>query len=88
MNALVNNQLDFFFENNFNEASHSINEAFLIDVKKLAIAIHTNMKGVATKGPWQQYLPQKEAVTEINILSNTLFSCLRLIQFLNANDHE
>ena len=90
MNALESNRTANFFENNFNEKSHSVNDEFLKEVEKLAIDIYHDMKGVKTVDAWHQYLPKKEgsSLDESAIIANTIFSCLRLIQFLNANDHE
>ncbi len=92
MNALTTGRIAHFFEHNFNEKEHKDNKAFafLMDVKKLAELIHQDLKEVKPTETWKNYLPEKEGL-DLNasaIIVNTIFSCLRLIQFLNANDHE
>lgn len=99
MNALETGRTRHFFEHNFKKTSHQQNKFFLEDVEQFAIKLYTDLKGVQANSAWTSYFPKKkekregEASTEKeinsqNIIANTLFSCLRLIQFLNAKDHD
>jgi len=99
MNALATERTKYFFEHHFKKTSHQKNKPFLVDVEQLAIKLYTDLKGVQANSAWTSYFPKNkeeregEASTEKeinsqNIIANTLFSCLRLIQFLNAKDHD
>ena len=85
--ALATGDSSHFFKHNFNEVPHSMN-MFMEDVQQLANNIYHTYSAVEVNSAWQQYLLPDETPSMESIVANTLYSCLRLIHFLNAKDHE
>ena len=86
--ALKSGSTKHFFEHNFNEATHKENNKFLNDVEEFSVKVFNDFQNLKSKNVWCDYFENKEDLSDDNIIAHTIFSCLRLIQFLNSKDHE
>ena len=77
-----------FFEHHFNEKKESENEQFIAAIQTFTRKVFDTMENIETDVAWKSYLDKDEAVTKKSIIANTIYSCLRLLQLLNAKDHE
>lgn len=94
--ACKHGRTEAFFEHHFNEAK-GIQKDFIYSVKKLAEAIHNEYNTLFPKSdddnePFYLALQQDRKIDsvshEIQFRNNLLYAALRMIQFLNAEDHE
>ena len=70
------NKLKYFFDENFNEASHKNYQAFFEAVRHI---IHETFSWFAHEKPVDENHEDKRI--------SRIYSCLRFVQFLNANDN-
>lgn len=76
-------RLAHFFDNNFNESGHDKHRKFFADVSQLINAVFVANPVIVKNGETASINNTK---LEENL--NTIYSCLRFIQFLNAPDNE
>ncbi len=83
--ALKEGREEHFFKHHFNEGVHTTNRQYLDSVRDLSRLIYDDMNGVEANNGWVAFGKPKD---KDEIVSTTIYSCLRLIQFLNAKDHD
>jgi hypothetical protein len=88
---------EWFFEHHFNEAKTTDRWGFVQSVRKLAKSIHGEYRKLCVKDefynqvldkPDQFQGPEASKRKQTQFRNDLLYSALRMIQFLNANDHE
>lgn len=99
--ACQNGRTEAFFEHHFNEAKGEKQKAFIQTVKALAVAIHADYGTLFPEGcdvdaaaqasfyAALQHDNKEDGLShETRFRNNLLYAALRMIQFLNAEDHD